>query len=889
MLTVLLALGAVCSWAQEPVPVDSVNPNATLITQDQMNQKQVTNPLEAISGRVAGLTIQKGNNGTAAMDAVRVRGTTSITGGNDPLIIIDGVFGDLKTLSSIYPTDIESFSILKDGSETAMYGSRGASGVIEVTTKKGSSTHATVTYNANFGLSHVTKNLNMLDADGYRNVLSSQGLMLIDKGYNTNWQEAIEQTAWMQDHHIAFMGGGEQAGYRVSLGFMDHTGVILHEKLRNFTSNMSMYQHMFGDLLNIEVGMFGNIQREQTAVYDVQKTFYSAQAYNPTFGTERNSSGSWDGFTYANQINHPMALMDSRTRNKTAHISTHAKFTFTLDAHWKLALFGAYSHNEVETAQYLPTSIWGGGQAYRKSDKTESLLGNALLTYDNHWGPHHVSVAGLAEVNRDIYSGFYTTTTGFSTDAIGIDAIQAGAVTLWDGTGSYREAPSLASFMGRANYDYDNRYQVSVTARADGSSKFGDGHKWGFFPSVSASWTVSNEAFLRDCHWLDNLKLDVGYGLAGNQGGVDSYMTRNALSPVGVTTVGTELAVTLGTLTNINPDLKWEVKRSFNAGASAAMLGNRILASVDFYTSKTSDMLYMYNVGVPPFSYNKLLANLGSMRNSGVEVALGFTPVETRDMELNINTNISFQHNKLLSLSGYYHDYWLEAPDYVDLVSLNGAGFHGGNNHIVYQIVGEPLGVFYLPHCTGLVGNDVDGYSYAIADLNGDGEVNIANGQDRQVCGQAMPKVLLGSNISWRYKQWDVSLQVNGAFGHKIYNGTALAYMNMTSLPGYNVLADAPADNIQDQTATDYWLERGDYLNFDYLTVGWNVPLGASVQRVISRLRLSLTIEDLGTITGYSGLTPMINSSTVNSTLGVDDKNIYPVSRSYYLGINLTF
>ena len=877
--------------AQHIAPVDTTARLASpdVVTADQMSQQQVTNPLEAINGRVAGVTIQKSNNGAAAMNAVRVRGTTSVTGGNDPLIIIDGVFGDLSTLSSIYPSDIESFTVLKDASETAQYGSRGASGVIEVTTKKGSASRTTVTYNGSVGISHVTKNLNMLDAGGYVNAVRALGLLPIDKGYDTHWQKTIEQTAFMQDHHIAFMGGGERSGYRVSLGYMDHDGVILHDKLRNLTSNMNMHQRMFGDLLTIEVGMFGNVHKDQTAVYDVQKTFYSAQAWNPTFSTERNSSGGWDGFTYANQINHPLALMDSRTRDKTTHLSTHAKLTFNLVKGWTVSLFGAYSHNEVEIAQFLPTSIWSGGKGYRSSAKTESLLGLATVTWDKMLGAHHVNVMGLAEVERDTHSGFYTTTTGFSTNAIGTDAIQSGAVTLWDGTGSFHDAPSLASFMARVSYDYLGRYSLTAALRADGTSKFGKGNKWGYFPSVSASWNLRNEAFLRGVSWLDDLKWNIGYGLAGNLGGVDSYMTQKLLMPAGIAPVGQTLNVTFDELRNANPDLKWEVKRSFNTGLNAAFLGNHIIASLDFYTSKTIDMLYLYNVGVPPFSYNKLLDNLGSMRNSGVELALGFTPLTTKDMELNINANISYQYNKLLSLSGYYNDYWLEAPGEVDMVNLNGAGFHGGNNHIVYQIVGQPLGVFYLPHCTGLKSDGAGGYVYDIADLDGSGDISIANGKDRRICGQAMPKVLLGSNINFRYRQWDVALQINGAFGHKIYNGTALTYMNMNSLPGYNVLASAPEHNIKDQTATDYWLERGDYAHFDYLTLGWNVPLSEKARRSIRNLRLALTINDLGTITGYSGLTPMINSSTAGATLGVDDKNVYPVTQSYYLGVTVTF
>ena len=230
--------------------------------------------------------------------------------------------------------------------------------------------------------------------------------MLIDKGFTTDWQKAIQQTAFIQDHHVAFMGGGERSGYRVSLGYMDHDGVILHGKLNNLTSNMNMYQRMFNDLLMIEVGMFGNVQKDLSAVYDVQKTFYSAQAWNPTFGTERNSDGGWDGFTYANQINHPLALMDSRTQDKTTHLSTHAKLTFNLNPNWKLSVFGAYSHNEVETAQFLPTSIWSGGKGYRSSAKTDSWLGNATVTWDKTLGLSHFNVMGLAEVERNIHTGF---------------------------------------------------------------------------------------------------------------------------------------------------------------------------------------------------------------------------------------------------------------------------------------------------------------------------------------------------------------------------------------------------------------------------------------------------------------------------------------------------
>ena len=301
-------------------------------------------------------------------------------------------------------------------------------------------------------------------------------------------------------------------------------------------------------------------------------------------------------------------------------------------------------------------------------------------------------------------------------------------------------------------------------------------------------------------------------------------------------------------------------------------------------------MLYLYNVSVPPFTYNTLLANIGSMRNSGLEIAIGITPLKTQDMELNINANITFQQNKLLSLSGMYNGEMISAPQYKSLASLDGAGFHGGYNHIVYQVVGQPLGVFYLPHSNGLVSDGNGGYTYDIADLNGGG-VSLEDGEDRYVAGQAVPKTILGSNISFRYKRFDLSVQINGAFGHKIYNGTSLTYMNMNIFPDYNVMKKAPKQNIKDQTATVYWLDKGDYVNFDFVTLGWNVPIEKvqKLKKYVRSLRLAFTVNNLATISGYSGLSPMINSSTVNSTLGVDDKRGYPLARTYTLGLSINF
>lgn len=856
------------------------------ITESQMNKEQITNPLEAIQGRVAGLTILKSSNGMAALESVRMRGTTSLTSGNDPLIIVDGVLGDLTMLTSIYPADIESFTILKDASETAQYGSRGASGVINIVTKKGVAGKTRVNYSGSFGIAHVYRHLDMLSGAEFRRVAAENNLQILDKGYDTDFQKEIEQVGLQQNHNIAFYGGGEASNYRVSLGYQDRQGVVDNESMKLFTANMNMSQKLLDGFIDCELGLFGSVKKNRT-LFDTQKTFYSAATFNPTFPNHKNpETGGWDQITTASQITNPLAWMEVDNNNDASYLSAHARLTFNLMEDLKLVMFGSYTYNDAEDAQYLPTSVWANGQAYRGDRKSESLLGNLMLTYRKQAGAHFFDVLALGELEKNIYKGFYTTVTNFSSNALGYHNLQAGALRPWDGTGSYYEDPHLASFLGRVNYTYDNRYVVTLNARTDASSKFGRNHKWGFFPSASLAWNVTEETFMKQFRSVDNLKLRVGYGLAGNQGGIDSYTTMALVRPNGVAPVGNAPLVTYESMKNVNPDLKWEVKHTFNAGFDLSMYGNRLLLSVNYYNSKTTDMLYQYNVSVPPFPYSTLLANLGSMRNSGTEVSVGVTPLKTKDMELNINANITFQKNKLLSLSGVYNGEYISASEYTAIAGLNGAGTHGGYNNIVYQIVGQPLGVFYLPHCEGLVSDGEGGYTYQIADLNGGG-VNLEDGEDRYVAGQAIPKVLLGSNISFRYKNIDISLQINGAFGHKVYNGTSLSYMNMNSLPDYNVLAEAPKRMIKDQTATDYWLESGNYVNFDYLTVGWTVPL--KPRRFLKGIRLAGTVNNLGTISGYSGLTPLVNSSLVDATLGVDDKRTYPLLRTYTVSLSLNF
>ena len=847
--------------------------DVNVISENGMNNRdQATNALDAIRGRVAGLTVER--NGTNAMNAVRLRGTTSLTGGNDPLIIVDGVMGDLSLLDNVYPTDIESFVIKKDASETSQYGSRGAAGVIEVTTLRGRAGQLHVNYNGSFGIHHVYKRLNMMSADQYRSYAAQRGIAIVDRGSNTDFQKEITRPGFIHQHHIAFQGGTEESSYRVSLGLQRNQSVIRRIQDQTVMSNMNMTREMFDGLLRIDIGVFGSTSKNQN-IYDRQKLFYSAAAYNPTFPAHKNSEGNYDGYALASQISNPLALLDEKDHDEISHISTHAKLLFRLTDDLKFTLFGAYSHNDKNVMQYLPTTVWNKGQAYRSTGKTETLLGNAMLSYDKTIGRHSFSAVALGELQQETLSGHFVTVTNFTTDIMGYDDLSAGALRPWGGTDSYYEQPRMMSFLAKLSYSFDSRYNVGFSMRNDGSSKFGDNHKWGFFPAVSASWNVIREVFMKDQKFFSDLKINAGFGVAGNQGAIDSYTTLALVEPNGFVPAGNNNLVSFSNLKNVNPDLKWEVSKTLNWGLDAGMFNGRLLFAANWYHTWVSDMLYAYSVSIPPFTSSTVVANLGSMRKYGLEISVGGTPLATRDMSLTINSNLTFQNNELVSLSGYFNGEYLSVPGSSGVTMMNGAGFHGGDNDVTSLVVGQPLGVFKMKHCDGFFYNSyTGGYEYNTV---GSSEVR----------GQAVPKVLLGTNFSFRYKDFDVNMQVNGAFGHKIFNGTALTYMDVTAFPLYNIFPEAPERNIRDQVVSDYWLESGDYVNIDYITVGWRVPLQQN--RYVQNMRLSLTMHNVATFTGYSGLTPIINSSSLNSTLGLDDKQTVPVYHTYTLGLSLTF
>ncbi len=896
-LSVLLCIMAVAATthAQKTKPVTRKDTTRKVIrlapglnfNDDRFKRGYIESPLENLAGRLPGVSVTSGTGDRmAALTGVRVRGTTSITGGNDPLVLIDGVPSDLETLSTVYPGDIDQFEVLKDAAETAQYGSRGASGVIVVTTKKGKSGRFHISYDGNAGVQTVSKRLEMLSASEYLATAQRLGKPYIDGGANENYLRYLERTGFLHSHHVALNGGTESSNYRASVAYREREMVVKNNSSNNFVAKIDLSQRALNEQLRIDFGLFTSTQ-QRADLYDGQRVFYGAAAQNPTYPLQEKVGGGWYTNPTASQIAAPQAMFRASNDLENQHLNAHVQLKLKLDDAFSLSALGTYTNSTNQELQYYPTWIWAQGQALRRQRNYKDWLANFSLDFDRFWGAHRLTARALGEWQHSRQTEFGTLVKGFTNNSTGYHNLAAGALRPYGGTYSDRQDATLLSGLFSARYSIFNRYALSVSVRADGSSLVGENHTWGLFPSISGEWDVKHEAFLRGVDAVNRLKFRIGYGESGNLAGISAYNAVRRMVPTNVVPVNGAPVVTMSEARNYNPDLRWETRATFNVGAEAALWDSRLILTAEYYHAVTRDMLYEYEVPVPPFVYNKLLANNGTLSNDGWELGLGASLLRTRDWGLDVNANLTVQRSRLRSLGGACLGMQLTAPRITPIGGMElGAGFHGGNNNVLYQIVGQPLGVFYLPKSTGLELQPDGSRRYEIEDLDHNGRINVEDGGDRYVAGQATPKVMLGSNIAVRYKNWDLTMQINGAFGHKIFNATALAYMNMTSFPDYNVMRGAPQQNIKDQNVTDYWLEKGDYVNVDYITLGWNVPLRS---RVIRGLRLSCSVNNPWTFTAYSGLTPMINSHVVNATIGMDDKRSYPVYRTFSMGVNVQF
>lgn len=869
------------------------------VKKEDMNQGVITQPLDGLKGKVAGVVISNvGGDPTGDLN-IRVRGTTSLSGGNDPLVIIDGVFGDMAMLNAISPSDIESMTILKDASETAQYGSRGASGVIVVTTARGTAGFAQVEYNGTFGVNTVYKTLDMLSAAEWRAGVSALGVNGNDMGGNTNWFDEITRNTITHTHNLSISSGSEISNFRASLGVIDRPGLLINSGTRNYTAKIDASQYAFDKKLKLDIGMFGS-RREGDHQYDIYRTFYSAASYNPTYPNYKNENGVWDEDLTALEVYNPLGMMDVINKRVSSHINAHASLNYEIIKGLNLLGFGSYTYYSWNDRLYIPNDIQqgvtnGNGRACLINRERSDLMGNLQLNFNRDFGKHSINALALLEAQKQSYFGSESNARGFETNYFTYNNMEAGANVKWGDVTSEAKDYNILSYMARINYMYDGKYVVTGNVRRDGSSKLGSNNKWGFFPSASAAWIVSNESFMQELSQISTLKLRVGYGVTGNQDLIDPYQSLQLMEPNGTTLVDGSPTTTFAIASNANPDLRWEKKYTFDVGLDLNMFDARLRLTADYYASRTKDMLYKYKVPVPPFVYTDMLANLGEMSNNGVELAVSGDIVRTKDFGFSMGVNLAFQRNKVISLSGTYMGTEFTTSEYVALSRVNASGLTQYSD-VTYLTEGQPVGIFYIPKFVGFV--DTDGKKmYDLADLNGDGSVDLSDtGGDRYIAGQAMPKTYLGAHFNFRYKNFDLTTQLNGAFGHHIYNGTSMTFNNMALFPTYNVMQGAIENSIYDIKISDYWLEKGDYVNIEYITLGYNLPVKKYNIKYLKELRIAFSVNNVATITGYSGMTPMINSVNVasssavsDSTIGLDDKLIYPLNRTYSFTLGVKF
>ena len=617
---------------------------------------KVGDAADLIKGKVAGLSIAKGSGDPNATSAIRLRGVISVNGSTTPLILIDGVEGDLSTVA---PENIEAIDVLKDASAAAIYGTRGANGVILITTKTGKrEAHTTASYSGYVSASQFGKKLDFMTAEDVRAGKTN----FTDKGYDTDWLDAISRTGFTHNHNFNISGGTKQTTYSADFTYRKEDGVIMNTYAEDMRMRFDVSHWMLNDMLRVNLNMVKkwhkNSATNATAT-DQSNIYRQAIARNPT-APIYNEDGSYNEDFGVNYYYNPVGMLEERLGNYTYEETRAAgNITFEPIKGWQTNLMLATSRFGAHDKGYNTSDYYGNqlnqwtGYAYHTN--SESFQNNLELTskYDLNVGKHRMNAMVGYSYQYYKYEKNYANNYNFPTDFfqwnnLGIgQALKEGKA----GMGSSASENTLIGFFARVSYAYDNRYNLLVSVRREGSSKFGDNNKWGTFPSASLGWTISNEEFMKGITWLNNLKLRAGFGITG-------VIPNNSYISLTKYTYGSSYYYSdgkwlpgLSVSSNPNPDLRWEKSTEFNVGLDWSVLDNRLGGSIDVYNKKTTDLLFLYTVPTPPNLFNSTLANAGSVRNQGIEVAVNALPVRTKDFEWKTVVTVSANKNKLLSLS----------------------------------------------------------------------------------------------------------------------------------------------------------------------------------------------------------------------------------------------
>ena len=893
--------------------------SVTAIKPDEMSKGITSSASDMLVGKIAGVDVQTGGGQPGSGAQIRIRGGASLNASNDPLYVIDGLAIDNNTnkgmsnvLAMINPNDIESFTVLKDASATAIYGSRASNGVIIITTKKGrSGQKPSVTYNGDVTLSTVQKKYKVMNASEYKQALTNLGIDTSGLGTaDTDWQDEIFRTAISTNHNVSIQGGLKNMPYRVSLGFEDNNGIVKTTWMKRFNTSINVAPTFLDKHLNVNFTAKYMFEKDRYAkvgdaiggaltMDPTQPVRVDDAAYDCVGGyfqylqakDDKVTDPSWTSIAKAQMPQNPVAVLDNyKCIAKSNDISGNLEVDYKIhgfeDLHLHAAIGAQYTDGKQDEtiSKYSYSNNYFGYYGYDHAYKY-SIEGKAFAEYAHKFGVHDIDIMAGAE-----QSHYHRTGYNYGT---GIDEYLKANNPLYEtteGKWNYEHDPvskddemwrthnSLVSYFGRLNYNLLDRYLFTATFRADGSSRFRKGKKWGYFPAAAFAWKINNEPFLKDAKWLDELKLRLGWGKTGQQNGIDDfyystlYRVSNGYAQY---PFGDNYYQTLRP-TASNPDLTWEKTTTYNAGLDFTALNGRFGVNVDGYYRKTTDLLASVAIAGGTTFGDQLLKNIGSLENYGIELAFNVKPIVTKDFIWDVTYNVGWNHNEITDLEAGLQD-WVWTGDKVS---------RGNNTKIQVNKVGQPINSYYVyQQVYDENGKPIEG---AYVDRNGNGTID---DDDRYCYKSPAPDVIMGLTTKFIYKNWDFSAAFHASIGNYVYydflNSKAVlneinasgAFRNTTTEAvnlGFTGTATNPTNT------SDYFVRNASYLKCSNMTLGYSFPalIKVGAEKICSG-RIFFTVQNPFIITKYKGIDPEVSSGI--------DSNPYPRPISFQLGLNLNF
>ena len=896
------------------------------VTAEQVAETPITRPEQILQGRVSGVQVTQTNSEPGGGVSVRIRGTNSINSGNEPLFVVDG-FPGAGDLNSINPSDIESIEVLKDASATAIYGSRGANGVVIITTKKGKAGRNAINFEAYTGITNVRKQYDLMNARQFASYLNDVQTLnnqenntntalpytpeqVAGLGDGTNWQDEIFRTARIGNYQLGFNGGTEDTRYNLSLNYFDQQGVIINsgfqrgsvrlnldKKLSNkinltFTSQLSRTAQKRANV-NTNGGSQGGVVLDALRFSPIQ----------PVRDANGNYTLDNQPLPYVEIAGNPVAYAEQVKDEVTVLRGLiNVAGTYEFIPGLTLRVSGGTDLFSNQTNTFLPSTVYQGqntnGYAYKGSTNNYSWLNENTLTYDKKLNENNaLNVVGGLTFQQFNSQNYNASVTNLFTNALGSDNLGIGANVLTPGSG--RNANTLASYFGRVNYRLMEKYLFTFTMRADGSSRFGPNNKWGYFPSAAFAYRIIDERFMQQLPVFSDLKFRVSYGITGNQE-IGSYQSL-ARYGLNAYTAGSTRLVGLSAANIPNPNLSWESTTSTDVGLDLALFKNRLALTADYYFKRTNDLLLL--VSIPQTTgFSNILQNSGSVQNQGLELGLNTVNVDAGKFTWNTNLNFSLNRNKVLDLNGEYERYVGQSSTSV---------FPGATGATSVLRIGQPIGSFYGYQFLGIWQTqqeiDASGITTRVrpgdpryADLNGDNKID-AN--DRTIIGQAQPKFIYGITNNFTYGPVALSLFIQGVQGDDVLNlnryelesgfsttNKLATVVDRWTGPGTsNTIPKANSVVRRSTGIVSDVVEDGSFARLKTATVTYTIPVPAGFSKTVKTASVYVTGQNLITLTKYTGYDPEVNSFG-NSNLSLNtDYNAFPSTRMFILGVRVGF